>query len=214
MYQMPREPPSRSAQEADLVRLAQRGDRAAFDRLARRYRGILLAAAYARTRDRDEAEDLVQDVLAKTWDKLPTLRDPAAFPAWLNSTMINACRNWRRRRPWPAQLAEAHLPDNRRDRQPAPLEHFLAYEQRQVWGQALRAIPEQNRLPFVLHILGRYTCEEIAALLGLPLTTIEGRVHRARLQLRRLVGEDVLETWNQRHPPLREKEQSHGTEPE
>jgi len=87
MFQMAREPPSRSAQDAELVRLAQRGDRAAFDRLARRYRGVLLATAYARTSDRGEAEDLVQDVLATTAAALP--RHLAAALGGLRETRQN-----------------------------------------------------------------------------------------------------------------------------
>src|SRR5207245_3186280 len=59
--------------EALLVRQAQAGDPAAFDRLAGHYRGSLLAHAFLRTGDMEAAEDLVQEVLTRAWQKLRDL---------------------------------------------------------------------------------------------------------------------------------------------
>jgi RNA polymerase sigma-70 factor (ECF subfamily) len=68
--------------EATLVRAAQNGDRVAFGSLYEHYgrliHGILLAhVSY------QEAEDLMQDVFVKALERLPTLREPAAFCGWL-----------------------------------------------------------------------------------------------------------------------------------
>lgn len=69
-------------EEATLVRAAQSGDRAAFGTLYRQYgrlvHGILLASV-----SYHEAEDLMQDVFVKALERLPGLREPAAFRAWL-----------------------------------------------------------------------------------------------------------------------------------
>ena len=178
---------SGSAQDAALVRLAQRGDEAAFDRLVRHYRGILMAAACARTRDREAAQDLVQDVLIKAWRKLPTLNNPESFPAWLKAITINACLNWRRARPPAEHSAEVGPAETMAASRCNAVDEFLARDEWDAWGQALRAIPERNRLPFVLHVLGAYTYGEIAGLLGVSLTTIVGRIHRASMQLRRVI---------------------------
>ncbi|HOF88097.1 MAG TPA: RNA polymerase sigma factor, partial [Armatimonadota bacterium] len=88
-----------------LAARAGAGDRAAFDRLTARYRGLLRAMAFLRTGDQEAAEDLVQEVLAKAWLKLPALARPAAFKRWLTRIMTNACADWHRRRgQWPAAL--------------------------------------------------------------------------------------------------------------
>ena len=177
--------------EAALVRAAQRGNRAAFDRLARHWRGLLLSVAHGWTRDREEAEDLVQEVLTRAWEKLPTLQAPGAFAGWMKAIMLNACRNWRRRAPRHESLDVAEGAELVTGQRWDPLEQVLAREQHDAWREALQALSQTNRTPFVLHILGKYTSEEIALILKLPLSTVEGRIRRARQQLRRLVRDVV-----------------------
>jgi len=174
-----------------LVRRAQGSERAAFDCLAARYRGMVRAMAFIRTRDDEAAEDLTQEALAKAWEKLPTLQERGAFRGWLQVITINACRNWSRGRQWPASLDE--LPEPPPDPAPGPLDGLLARERRALWRRALLEIPEANRLPLIMHVRGGQSYEEIARQLDVPVTTIEGRIHRARLQLRRLLRDDAAE---------------------
>ncbi len=180
--------PSRDwAQDAALIQRAQRGNRRAFDELARRWREPVLATVRARVEDRETAEDIVQEVLTRVWDRLATLRDPQAFPAWLHVIAVHACGMWLRRRPQTAaQLEDTEVADPG----PDPLEMVLAEETRTHWRDALLALPEDNRRALVLHVWGRYSYEEIAARLRVPLTTVEGRIFRARAQVRRLLGQE------------------------
>ena len=173
-----------------LVRRAQGGGRGAFGCLAGRYRGMVRAMAFLRTRDDEAAEDLAQEALAKAWEKLSTLQEPGAFRGWLQVIVINACRNWSRRR-WPASLDD--LPEPPPDAAPGPLDGLLARERRELWRRALLAIPEANRLPLIMHVRGGQSYEEIARQLDVPVSTVEGRIHRARLQLRRLLRNDAAE---------------------
>src|SRR4051812_14013444 len=83
---------SEDGRETDRVQRAQRGDREAFDRLAGHYRASLLALAFFRTSNLEAAEDLVQEVLTRAWQKLPTLEEPASFAPWLRTIVANACR--------------------------------------------------------------------------------------------------------------------------
>ncbi len=178
---------SRLVGEAELVRAARRGERAAFDRLARHYRGVLLAAAFARTRDREAAEDLVQEVLARSWQGLPGLREAEAFAGWLRTSMLHACLNWERRRPRTEPLdavAEGRLASGPRW---DPVEQVLARERSARWREAVQSLPEANRVALAMHVLGGYSAEEIAALQGVSVSTIYSRLHRARRQLARLV---------------------------
>jgi len=175
-----------------LVRRAQGGDRAAFDRLTKGYRGMVLATAYARLRDREEAEDLAQDILLRAWTKLPTLKDPALFAAWLKTIALRTALNRQARRPPPA-LSLDELAETRAcaAREGDPLARCLTQEHQRAVYQALRGLPRENRLTIVLHVCEGFTCPELAELFGVPLTTIEGRVHRAKTQLRRVLGDDI-----------------------
>jgi len=171
-----------------LVRRAQGGDRAAFDRLTRRYRGLALATAYTRLHDQQEAEDLAQEILLRAWTKLPTLQDPALFPAWLKTIALRAALNRQARRP-PVAVSLDELAETRACTAHAgdPLARCLTLEHQRSVYQALCDLPRDNRLTIVLHICEGFSCPELAALFGVPLTTIEGRVHRAKAQLRRVL---------------------------
>lgn len=187
------------AGEDGLVRLAREGERAAFDRLTLRYRSGLMAMACLRVADREEAEDLVQEALVTAWRRLPELREDAAFGAWLGMIVINACRQWQRRRGrWPVSLdaLEAEIPS---DPQPGPLERLIEREQWRLRREALRALPEGNRVPLLLHVFAGCSYAEIADLLQMPLTTIEGRIYRAKQQLRRLLRNDAAKLLDEPH---------------
>lgn len=175
--------------DARLVRQALAGDRKAFDQLVSQYRPMLLLVAYTRTGDREVAEDLVQEVLSNAWRRLVTLHHPAAFAAWVKTAMLNACKNRHRdTRSQPLSFEEIGDIATSYMRW-EPLQAVLQQERRREWRVALYRLPEPNRLAFILHHIGQYREEEIALLLNIPRTTVEGRIHRACRQLRRLLGE-------------------------
>lgn len=177
-----------NGKEALLVRQAQAGDMAAFDRLAGHYRASLLAHAFLRTGDMEAAEDLVQEVLTRAWQKLADLHEPAAFVPWLRVITANACRSWyRRARPWTASLDDEAGSQPLTDRRPQPLDALLAREKQRALRQALVALPYANRVALLMHVWGEYSYQEIADFTDVPVTTVEGRIHRAKRQLRRLL---------------------------
>jgi RNA polymerase sigma-70 factor (ECF subfamily) len=142
--------------EAELVRRAQAGDRAAFEQLARRYRAAVLAVTFARTGHREEAEDLAQEVLIHAWEKLPALREPSRIAAWLRTMALNACRSWyRRSRPWPTSLDDAPDASAAPDPRPDPLEALLIREKErawhQRWGRATRCRGHSGAGPSISH---------------------------------------------------------------
>ncbi len=174
--------------DAQLVAQARAGSRAAFDRLVRAHRPALIGAAYVRTGNVDLAEDLTQEVLTQAWRKLPTLEAPGAFHAWLRTIAANVLANSLRRdgrRLW--QLTEQ--PDDLTpDPRPTPAAALLAAEARQEIAEALAGIPEANRLALLLHELDGQPYDEIARLAGVPPSTVDGRIRRAKAALRRALA--------------------------
>lgn len=145
------------------------------------YRPLLLAVALDRTGDPEVARDIAQEALELALRHLDQLRHPEALPGWLRSIAINCCRqNARRGRERPVGLVVR--PEEEREDV-----HRLAVRRemmRQV-RRALQRLPENNRLALIMHVLHGQSCREIAASLGVPVTTVEGRIHRARRELRR-----------------------------
>lgn len=170
-----------------LVKLARGGDAEAFRQLAARYRRVALGII-RQWAVRDEAEDVLQDVMALAWAKLPGLAEAQAFPAWFRILTTNLCRRHcrrRERRQWVSLDEETH---GVLLQQADPLDLFLRREQSERLREALLALPADNRQALILACWAHYSYVEIAARLGIPLTTVEGRIHRARRQIRQLLG--------------------------
>lgn len=163
---------------------AAAGDRKAFDKLARHWRPILRALAFGRTGDWTASDELAQDVLTRAWERLPTLREPSAFVAWLKTILANACHTWHRR-----MVKQADALDGQADPRPTPLQVLLAREQERELHRALAALPDANRNALLLHLYGGASYAEIAKYTGVLVTTVEGRIYRAKRQLRRLLPE-------------------------
>ena len=195
----------------ELVLRAQSGDRTAFDGLVTPMRGGLLGIAFLRTGDRLEAEDLVQETLSRAWERLNDLRDPSAFAAWIRSILARGCNTWHRRgHIRPASLSDILLRECTADGCLQPLPILLQRERDEELRAALREISPENRDALLMAIWGDCTYVEIAEFAGVPVTTVEGRIHRAKSQLRKRLSNDAGDVLGEsrrqwREPNLEEK---------
>jgi RNA polymerase sigma factor (sigma-70 family) len=182
-----------------LVRLASGGDVEAFVDLTRRFQHFAFGSALALVRDFQQAEDVVQEAFLAAWSALPGLADPAAFPAWLRGIVRHqAFRILRRRQFRTVPLTEAEeLPSDE-----PPADHRLA--QRQQATAALAAIaelPEKLREPATLFFVHECSHQDIATFLGLPVATVNNRLHAARSKLKERMLTMVTETLHSRALP-------------
>jgi RNA polymerase sigma-70 factor (ECF subfamily) len=91
--------------QRDVVEAARDGDHAAFETLAVAAGDRMFAIACLILRDRQRAEDAVQEALVHAWRRLPSLRDPDRFDAWLRRLVVNACADvGRSQRRWSAEV--------------------------------------------------------------------------------------------------------------
>ena len=127
--------------------------------------------AYTMLRSDADCRDAMQEAALRAWEKRHTLRNEQYFATWLTRILINACRDIQRKRP--RSIALEDLPE------PAvpPYDPTLS--------MALAALPEKLRLPLELHEMEGMTYAEIAQALHIPQTTVVGRIHRAKVQLRK-----------------------------
>lgn len=166
----------RDASIAELVIAARDGHAGAFAGLYERFHRAVHAVALARLSPAD-AGDVVQDVFADAWQKLPSLREPAAFAGWLMTMARHrAIDGVRRRRPVEAVAEPSVGPTPRAEAMAA-----LA---------AIRALPETYRETLIMRLVEGLSGPEIAERTGMTPDSV--RVHLSRglkLLRQRLDGE-------------------------
>jgi RNA polymerase sigma-70 factor (ECF subfamily) len=166
------------------VREAQRGDEVAFAALYDAHAGRVFALCLRLSADRVVAEELVQDVFVRVWERLDSYRGESAFTTWLHRVALNAvlenARSGQRRR-FRVQIAAdfANIETDFDHAVPAPdLCGAMDLE------SAVAALPAGARTVFVLHDVEGYGHAEIGALLGIAEGTSKAHLFRARRLLR------------------------------
>ncbi|MEK7863648.1 MAG: sigma-70 family RNA polymerase sigma factor [Chloroflexota bacterium] len=154
------------------------GTDGSFEEAVRAHAGDLFRYAYWLARNRQQAEDIVQEALLRGWRAFPRVRDRAAVKSWLFSIVRNEfLRLAARDGPAHDSLDAADL--DIVDERAGP----FAMEMR----DALMALPVSYAEPLALQVLGGFSCAEIAAMLQTTEGAVMTRLTRARQALKRLV---------------------------
>lgn len=166
-----------------LIPAVQRGDHIAFTELVHAYQDMAFGYAVAVVGDFHVAQDVVQEAFIIAYFNLSRLHTPAAFPGWLRSIVRFQCaRILRKQRYSQLRLDDLHeVPAS----MPTPDEQAATHETRDQTLEAIRALPEAHRAVVILFYVYDYTQQEVAAFLGIPVTTVNNRLHAARKQLKR-----------------------------
>jgi RNA polymerase sigma-70 factor (ECF subfamily) len=179
----------RDGVHAALVEQAQRGDREAFDELARLTGDRCMAIAFRILRDFDTADDAVQSALVTAWREIRTLRDPDRFEAWLHRILANACYTEARRRTrWQRAVRMLHVePEDGPD-------DYLTVEHRDQLDRAFRRLTVEQRSVLVFHHYLGLPLPEIADRIGIPVGTVKSRMHHAKQALRASLAAEARST--------------------
>jgi RNA polymerase sigma factor (sigma-70 family) len=179
---------------AELVDQAKRGDREAFDALARLTGDRCMAIAFRILRDFDLADDAVQSALLTAWRDIRALRDPQRFEPWLHRILTNACyAEARRRTRWSEGMrilpvAGTYGPDD-----------YLTVDDRDLLERAFRRLTLEQRAVLVYHHYLGLSISEVAARTELPVGTAKSRLHHATRALKASIEADARAT-----PPSQE----------
>lgn len=137
---------------------------------------MMYRVAWSILRNNADCEDALQDAALRAWEKRGRLRDERFFRTWITRILINACYDTQRKRRRTVPLDE--IPEQAAASAPDP-----------ALALALEALPEKLRLPLVLCYSEGMSYEEAADALRIPVTTLRGRIHRGKEQLRKELSE-------------------------
>jgi RNA polymerase sigma factor (sigma-70 family) len=154
------------------------------ERVARAAMTIALRTAAAIMGSREEAADVAQDVAVDVLRSLDTLREPAAFEAWVHKITVRrtlrALRKRRRVVEVPYALA-LELPAELEDRD-------LVLSARETLAQAMKTLPAKQRIALALRYVHDLDDQQIAEALGCRRGTVHALLSRARASLREVDG--------------------------
>ena len=153
-------------------------DKEAFGARVMEMRDTLYRISATLLRREADREDAVSEAIAKALIKLPGLRKPEAFQAWMIRILINECYNTIRRNR--REIAVEQVPDV----------YFAPEDSRELY-KAFLALEEKYRLPMVLHYVEGYNVDEVARMLRRPEGTIKSQLMRGRKMLREMLDEEV-----------------------
>jgi RNA polymerase sigma-70 factor, ECF subfamily len=187
-------------QDRLLVEGLQRGDQAAVKQLAELYGPRIHQLALRHMKNREDAEEVTQDVLMKVYRKIGAFRGDSALSSWIYRITFNtamsrlrvhrgekAAEQERDRALAALEASDEGTPRSTAD--PAdwshmPDEELLRFEMRKAVEAAVRELPEIYREPVILRDFEGLTTEEASTRLKVKDQTLKSRLHRGRLLLR------------------------------
>jgi RNA polymerase sigma-70 factor (ECF subfamily) len=191
-------------QESDdeLLSKAKSGDQRAFDELCLRYRGMLKQRIFKIVRNREDAEDVLQDTLLNAYRHLDTFRGTCRVSTWMMKIGINtALMLLRKRRSLPELISE-HVSDDGqrfdspdfRDRGLDPEQSYIADQMARKLRSAMQRLPVHSRSLMDLYYRKERRLKDAAAAIGISEGTAKSRLLRARGMLRRSLKQNAYWT--------------------
>jgi len=174
-----------------LVARAKTGDQEAFGHLVARHERAMFAIARSYFASEADAEDAVQEAFLNAFQSLGQLEADGRFAAWLARITVNACLATLRSRTDKISLAQfastAQLHPRMGQEQFTPAMLASRGERSALIKVAMGRLPEDQRIVLMLRFGEEMAYEQIAAYLDIPATTVQGRLHRAKEALRRVL---------------------------
>jgi len=184
------EPP---ANEAELIKKVCDGDREAFYELVRPYERLVYATAFSILKNPADTEDVAQEAVFKAFSHLKSFRGESKFSTWLIQITYNEAKmKLRKTRPHLYESLDSqhqsdegdYWPTDFADWRPIPSEILQESEVRKALENAINSLGPIYREVLILRDLNGLSVKETMAILGISISNVKSRLHRARLQLR------------------------------
>jgi RNA polymerase sigma-70 factor, ECF subfamily len=182
--------------ESRMIASILAGDGHLFHELIRPYERRVYAMALSFLRNEADAEDATQETFLKAFRNLASFRGDAKFGTWLVSITLNEARSRIRRRDAikvesldePVDEEGHASPALLRDWKEIPSEALERKEIRQLLHKAVTALPLIYREVFQLRDIEQMSVNEAAAALGITISSVKVRLHRARMMLQKALA--------------------------
>ncbi len=188
----------KAAKDNRLIQLIAANDEIAFEEIVHRYHVKVINLVYYFLHDRNEAEDIAQDVFLKVWKNAGKFKGKSSFATWLYRIVVNTCLNHKRGKKNEAKYREPGInpgapgditgnpgfnPASHREGPTMPTK-----EEREYWvRRAIQKLPPTQRMTIILSRFEGYSYREIAELMNLSVSSVESHLFRAKQNVARFL---------------------------
>jgi RNA polymerase sigma-70 factor (ECF subfamily) len=186
--------------DRELLAKAKSGDERAFTELMKQYEQMVYSFSFKVCRDKDDAEETLQDTFVNVYRKLNQFDGKSKFSTWLYSIVANNCLMKRRRTKLEqssVRIDEPTMPEHSHEDDAildsrlkiqewsaTPLDEMMGKELRHKLDEAILKLPVDYRLVFLLRDVEGQSAEETAKIMKLTVPAVKSRLRRARVFLR------------------------------
>ena len=185
----------KNSDEAALVRRVQARDEIAFRELVERYQSKVFSIIFGILRNRNDAEDIAQQVFAKVYFSIKNFDFRSSLLTWIYKITVNECYDYLRKKRVRKLVYESDFSDDDAKRMEASepaVDHAVPADtrlaQRDLILKLLSKVSEQERSLILLKEVEGHSVEELAQMTGLNENTIKVKLFRTRQKLLRAAG--------------------------
>lgn len=176
--------------ENEIVQRCKSGDLNAFEELFNRYGTKLFSLCLRMSGNREDAEDLMQEIFVILFKKIHAFRGDARFTTWMYRIAVNTCISHLRKKKGIMVSADVELEKPKFAQNPA------AVLQRTLLKKAIADLPPGYRSAVIMHDIQGFNHREIASILGISVGASKSQLFKARKKLREFMSSDqqLMET--------------------
>lgn len=191
-----------TAGDSELITKARSGDQKSFAHLFKKYEQMVYGFSYKVCRNRDKAEETLQDTFISVYKNLDQFQGDSKFSTWLYSIVTNNCLMKRRKRKIDQEMSYLDEPpgeeEGKEGKQIAdwsgtPVDKLMNKELKNRLDDAIQKLPIEYRVVFILRDIEDQSAEETANILKLSIPAVKSRLRRARIFLRNELNDYMVQ---------------------
>jgi len=171
--------------DQELIAKIKNHDQNAFKQLFEQYQHLVYNICYRMSGNREEAEDITQDVFIKIYHAIDKFRGDAKLSSWIYRVAVNTCLKRERRKKLENWISLEFLFQDKEKFHPVspdetPYQEVEITERERIVQQAIQQLPSRQKTALILHRYENLSYTEIAAVMKISLSAVESLLHRAK----------------------------------
>lgn len=172
-------------EELQWIQEVLSGNKQAYAHIINKYKNPLYATILRMTKNPQDAQDFVQEAFIKVYHKLDKYDNKGSFFSWMYRVAINHCMDELRKKRY--KITQVEINEEKVVDSNHPEIIFLKKEKNRQLEKLISSLPEEERMIILLRYANELSYHEISEIVGLPLSNVRNKLHRAKKKMRESV---------------------------